>query len=413
MDFTFLIILIVSSGLQLLISFILLIKKDQKLATLEDKLSTLQLEILPRLENINSIEKQITTLQNSLFQQLQSYYLGEQKQLENLQKQLVQIAQLNENKIEHMRETLNSQLTKLQNENAAKLEQIRVTVEEKLQSTLEKRLGESFKIVSQRLEMVYKGLGEMQNIASGVGDLKKVLMNVKTKGIWGEVQLNSILSQILTAEQYSENVQIKRNSQERVEFAIKLPGKDEEDSVIWLPIDAKFPLEVYHQLIAAEESGSKDEIAKQYKLLEGAIKKEAKNIHDKYIQPPFTTDFAIMFLPIEGLYAEALKNPGLLEVLQQQYRVILTSPTTLSAILNSLRMGFKTLAIEKRSSEVWKLLDTVKTEFVFFADILSKTKLRLDQASKAIGDAERKSNIIKKRLQDAETIPKLDKLEDS
>ena len=372
---------------------------------LDDTLRQANLDIITKIENLSAIEKQLNIMQNTLFQQLQASYLSQQTQLENLHSQMMQMTTLNEAKIESFRKTLESQIQKLSSENAQKLEQMRSTVDEKLQATLEQRLGRSFKLVSDRLEMVHKGLGEMQNIASGVGDLKKTLTNVKTRGVWGEVQLSAILEQILTPDQYLENVEVKKGSQERVEFAVKLPGKDEQGSTIWLPIDAKFPLTQYQVLLDAEERGEKIEVDKQLKLLESNIKKEAKAINAKYIKPPSTTDFAIMFLPIEGLYATALKNSGLIESLQREYKVIITSPTTLSAILTSLKMGFKTLAIEKRSSQVWRLLDKVKSDFVAFGDILGKTKVKLDQASRAIGEAERKSGVITRRLENAEKLP--------
>ena len=322
-----------------------------------------------------------------------------------MQKQLVQIAELNESKIENMRRSMEEKVNQMQENSQKKLDEIRVTVEEKLQSTLEKRLGESFKLVSNQLEMVHKGLGEMQNLATGVGDLKKVLTNVKTKGIWGEVQLGSILKQILSEEQYTENAKIDPLSNQRVEYALKLPNKDDENTDTLLPIDAKLPMVEYHKLIAFYEEGNKLNIEKQIKILEITIKKEAKSINEKYIKPPHSTDFAVMFLPVEGLYAEVVRIPDLLEKLQREYRVIITSPTTLTALLNSIQMGFKTLAIEKRSSEVWKLLDTVKHEFSNFVGILSKTKVKLDQASKAIGEAEYKGNVIKNKLQNVEKLP--------
>lgn len=350
-------------------------------------------------------DKQVQFLHTSITTQISSNHLNQQKQLESMQKQLIQIAELNENKIENMRKTIEEKVNKMQDDSQKKLEQIRLTVEEKLQSTLEKRLGESFKMVSDQLEMVYKGLGEMQNLAIGVGDLKKVLSNVKTRGIWGEVQLGSILNQVLTSEQYVENAKMDPKSNDRVEYALKLPNRDDENSSTFLPIDAKFPITEYHKLIEFYEEGNKSEIEKQVKLLENIVRKEAKSISEKYIKPPYTTDFAVMFLPVEGLYAEVVRIPGLLERLQRDYRVIITSPTTLIALLSSIQMGFKTLAIEKRTSEVWKLLDTVRYEFSNFVAILGQTKVKLDQASKAIEDAEHKGNIIKNKLQNVEKLP--------
>jgi DNA recombination protein RmuC len=324
--------------------------------------------------------------------------------LEVFSNQLMQLTKLNEQKLEAIRNTLEDRIYKLQSDNNEKLEKMRSTVEEKLQDTLEKRLSDSFKIVSDRLEQVHKGLGEMQTLALGVGDLKKVLTNVKTRGTWGEVQLDILIEQILTVEQYEKNVAVQPNTQDRIEFAIKLPNKDDDKTHIWLPIDAKFPMEDYQRLVAAYEKGDLAEIEENSKLLDQTIKKAAKLISEKYIAPPFTTDFAIMFLPVEALYAEVLRRPGLIEFLQKEYRVIITSPTTILAIMNSLQMGFRTLAIQKRSSEVWKVLATVKSEFVKFAGILDKTKQKLDQASKVIGDAETRTRVIQRHLKNVESL---------
>lgn len=321
------------------------------------------------------------------------------------QNQLSVLTKSNEDKLEKLREALERSLKSIQEDNNTKLEQMRVTVDEKLHATLEQRLGESFKQVSDRLEMVYKGLGEMQTLASGVGDLKKILSNVKTRGIWGEVQLENILEQILTTDQYSKNVATKKNSSERVEFAIKLPGRDpKEDACIWLPIDAKFPQEDYQRLLEAQDNADVQAAESAAKSLEIRIKSFAKDIKDKYIDPPGTTDFAIMFLPTEGLYAEVLRRTGLCEILQRDYRIITAGPTTLTAILNSLHMGFRTLAIEKRSSEVWSLLGAVKTEFGRFGDILDKTQKKLQEASNTIEDAARKSRKIERKLKQVQVL---------
>ncbi len=338
---------------------------------------------------------------------------GMQKdQLDSFSKQLSELTKRNEEKIESMRKTLENQLRILQEDNSRKLEQMRATVDEKLQSTLEKRLGESFKQVSERLEQVYKGLGEMRNLATGVGDLKKVLTNVKTRGTWGEIQLGNILEQILTPEQYAINVQTKKNSNERVEFAIKLPGQGfDKNQVVWMPIDAKFPQEDYQRLLDAQDEADKDAADKSIRNLEMRIKAEAKAIKEKYIDPPNTTDFGIMFLPVEGLYAEVLRRPGLCDILQRDYRVVVTGPTTLAALLNSLQMGFRTLAIEKRSSEVWELLGVVKTEFGRFGDVLSKTKKKLQEASNTIGKAEVRTRAIERKLRKVEEIPQDDEME--
>ena len=345
-----------------------------------ENLKDIILEQKSSLNHLNNFfDKQVNFLHNSISKQIENNHLNQQKQLDSMQKQLVQIAELNESKIENMRRSMEEKVNLMQENSQKKLDEIRVTVEEKLQSTLEKRLGESFKLVSNQLEMVHKGLGEMQNLATGVGDLKKVLTNVKTKGIWGEVQLGSILKQVLSEEQYTENAKIDPLSNQRVEYALKLPNKDNENADTLLPIDAKLPMVEYHKLIEFYEEGDKLNIEKQIKILEITIKKEAKSINEKYIKPPHSTDFAVMFLPVEGLYAEIVRIPGLLEKLQREYRVIITSPTTLTALLNSIQMGFKTLAIEKRSSEVWKLLDSVKHEFSNFVGILSKTKINFDK----------------------------------
>lgn len=345
------------------------------------------------------VDKQVKLLHEGISKQISSNNYNRQQQLETIQKQLIQIAQLNENKIENMRQTLEDKVAEMQKYNESKLEEIRVTVQEKLQSTLETRLGESFKIVSNQLAMVYKGIGEMQTLATGVGDLKKVLLNVKTRGIWGEVQLENILQQILSESQYLKNAQTNELSKNRVEFVIKIPTKSVDNNVILMPIDAKFPLLEYHKLIDLYEKTDKKATDKQLKVLSNTIKKEAKNISEKYINPPVTTDFAIMFLPVEGLYAEVVRVPGLIDKIQRDNRVVIASPATLTAMLNSIQMGFKTFAIEERASEVWKLLDTVKFEFDNFISLLNKAKVKLDQASKTISDAEYKGNIINNKLQ--------------
>ena len=327
-------------------------------------------------------------------------------QLDSLAKQLVAMTRLNEEKLEAMRRDMDGQLQTLREENSRKLEQMRATVDEKLQSTLEKRLGESFRQVSDRLEQVYKGLGEMRSLATGVGDLKKVLTNVKTRGTWGEIRLSSILEQILTPDQYDVNVATKKGSRERVEFAVRLPGQGKDKTkVVWMPIDAKFPQEDYQRLLDAQEAADKDLAEKSIKNLEIRIKAEARDIREKYIDPPHTTDFGIMFLPVEGLYAEVLRQPGLCDFLQREHRIVVTGPTTLAALLNSLQMGFRTLAIEKRSSEVWELLGTVKTEFGRFGDVLAKTKKKLQEASTSIDKAEVRTRAIERKLRKVEEIP--------
>ncbi|HJO63254.1 MAG TPA: DNA recombination protein RmuC [Desulfobacterales bacterium] len=327
---------------------------------------------------------------DSLLMRLTEHFCMHKNQLDSFSKQLGEMTKLNQEK----------------------LEQMRSTVDEKLQTTLEKRLGESFKQVSERLEQVYKGLGEMRSLASGVGDLKKVLTNVKTRGTWGEIRLGNILEQILTPEQYEVNVAIKKNSSDRVEFAIKLPGQNvDKDTIVWMPIDSKFPQEDYQRLIDAQEAADKEQAEKSIKNLETRIKLEAKKIKEKYIDPPYTTDFGIMFLPVEGLYAEVLRRPGLCDTLQREYRVVVTGPTTLAALLNSLQMGFRTLAIAKRSSEVWELLGAVKTQFGQFGDALSKTKKKLQEASNSIDSAEIRTRAIERKLRDVQEIPEKDSVE--
>jgi DNA recombination protein RmuC len=285
-----------------------------------------------------------------------------------------------------------------------KLEEMRLTVDEKLQGTLEKRLGESFKLVSERLEQVHKGLGEMQVLASGVGDLKKVLSNVKVRGTWGEIQLGNLLEQMLTPEQFGHNVQIRKGSGEIVEFAIRLPG-DDVASVVWLPVDSKFPREDYERVQSAQDRGDAEGAEAASKQLEAQIRRCARDIRDKYIHPPDSTDFAILFLPVESLFAEALRRPGLIDGLQREFRVTVAGPTTLAALLNSLQMGFRTLAIQKRSSEVWKVLGAVKSEFGKFGEILDKVGKKLQEAQNTIGDAATKSRTIERKLRNIEELP--------
>ena len=328
--------------------------------------------------------------------------------LDSFSRQLAELTQMNERKLDKVRATVEEKLTHLQEDNSKKLEQMRMTVDEKLHATLEQRLGDSFKLVSEKLEQVHKGLGEMQTLASGVGDLKKVLTNVKTRGTLGEIQLENLLEQIFTVEQYEKNVATRKGSSERVEFAIKLPSREESRPFIWLPIDSKFPLEDYQRLLEAQETGNVQMIAEAGKSLEARIKLEAKQIRDKYIEPPYTTDFAVMFLPIEGLYAEALRRTGLWEALQREYRVVITGPTTLAAFLNSLQMGFRTLAIQQRSSEVWQLLGAVKTEFGKFGDVLEKTQKKLQEASNTIETASVRTRAIERKLRSVQELPAAD-----
>ena len=330
-------------------------------------------------------------------------------QLDSFSQQLMALSKLNEDKLETMRNTLETQLRVLQEDNTEKLEQMRNIVDEKLQSTLDKRLGESFRQVSERLEQVYRGLGEMRSLATGVGDLKKVLTNVKTRGTWGEFRLSHILEQILSPDQYAANVATKKNSNERVEFAVKLPGPSaDREKIVWMPIDAKFPQEDYQRLLDAREAADRDLAEKHLKNLENRIRAEGRTIREKYLDPPNTTDFGIMFLPVEGLYAEVLRRPGLCDTLQREYRIVVTGPTTLAALLNSLQMGFRTLAIEKRSSEVWQLLGTVKTEFGRFGDILARTKKKLQEAGNTLDKAEIRTRAITRQLRKVQEIPLTD-----
>jgi DNA recombination protein RmuC len=306
--------------------------------------------------------------------------------------------------LESVRGIVDLRLKQLHEENTGQLEKMRATVDEKLQGTLEKRLGESFKLVSERLEQVHQGLGAMRQLASDVGGLQKVLANVKTRGGWGEVQLGNLLEQLLTADQFSRNVQTRDETTERVDFAIKLPG-DENGAPVWLPIDSKFPTEDYQRLLAAQDNGDTQSIESAMKGLETQLRKSAKDICGKYINPPRTTDFAIMFLPTEGLYAEAIRRVGLVEQVQRDCRVIFAGPTTLAALLNSLQMGFRTLAIQKRSSEVWSLLAGVKTEFGKFGEALSNVKDKLDQAARKMEEVDVRSRAITRKLRDVEELP--------
>ncbi len=326
-------------------------------------------------------------------------------QLESIQRQMYTVSRNQEERLDKIRDTLSDSMGKLQKENNQKLEEMRKTVDEKLHETLDKRLGESFSQVSTRLEEVYKGLGEMQALASGVGDLKKVLTNVKSRGIWGEMQLGNLLSQVLSPNQYESNVAVKPGSQERVEFALKLPGRQEgAEKPVYLPIDSKFPQEAFVRLMDAQEQADTGRTNDARKELTQAMKAEARRIADKYVSPPDTTDFAIMFLPLEGLYAEAMRDMGLVEEIQRTQRVVIAGPSTLTALLNSLQMGFRTLAIEKRSAEVWKLLGAVKTDFGKFALVLENTQKRLNQASESVNSAFVRTRSIERHLRKVEAL---------
>jgi DNA recombination protein RmuC len=324
---------------------------------------------------------------------------------DTLNQTLATLTESNALRMGEIRTTLEQKIQQLQADNASKLEEMRKTVDEKLHATLEQRLGESFKQVSDRLEKVHQGLGEMQQLAIGVGDLKRVLTNVKTRGTWGEVQLEMILEQMLTPDQYAKNVETVPGTGERVEFAIKLPGKEDDRAPVWMPIDAKFPKEQYERLIDASERADADGVAQAGKELERAIRTEAKTIAEKYLSPPLTTDFAILFLPTEGLYAEVMRRPGLADDLQRTCRVSISGPSTLSALLNSLQMGFRTLVLEKRSSEVWQVLGAVKTEFGKFGDVLAATRNALVKAADNIDKAEVRTRQMTKKLKQVEALP--------
>ena len=350
---------------------------------------------------------ELATALSRFTQELQTQ-LGTIAQLQN--ERLATMTQSNEARLEAVRATVEQRLELLRSDNAQKLEHIRTTVDEKLHATLELRLGTSFKLVSDRLEQVHKGLGEMQSLAAGVGDLKKVLTNVKSRGGWGEVQLGALLEEMLSPAQFSRNVATRPGSQERVEYAIKFPGRGEDGVPCWLPIDAKFPLEDYQRLQDAIERADIGAVDVSRRALEDFFKTEAKKIRDKYIEPPHTTDFAILFVPTEGLYAEAVARPGLADAIQRDYRVMLAGPMNLGAFLNSLQLGFRTLAIEKRSTEVWRVLGAVMTEFGKFAEILAKTKDKLDAVGKTLDEAGKKSGTIARKLRDVEALPDTDEL---
>ncbi|MDD3303557.1 MAG: DNA recombination protein RmuC [Clostridia bacterium] len=402
MNLTILLLILTITLLVILIILTLLAKNKNnskefihEFNQVRQELSTMFMQT--REEISKNMANQIT--ESSKIQQLQLSNITNinETKLENTRKNM-------EEKLDAMRKTVEDKLVTLQKDNSEKLEQMRVTVDEKLHNTLEKRLGESFKLVNDRLESVYKGLGEMQTLAQGVGDLKKVFTNVKSRGFWGEIQLSNILDQFLTNEQYETNVKTRKNSNDLVEFAIKLPGRNDNETV-WLPVDSKFPIEDYSRLVDAEEVADAALVIEYKKKLENSVKSFAKDIHDKYIEPPYTTDFAIMFLPTESLYCEVLKNTGLCETISQKYRIVVSGPTTFVALLNSLQMGFKTLAIEKRTSEVWQLLGMVKSEFSKFGDLLDKTNKKLLEISSTMEQASRKTRTIERKLKKVEALP--------
>ncbi len=364
----------------------------QNLATFQQSLVQQGAEAT-RTQNtqIDAFGQQLTLLQKTL--------------ADTLTQQLQSVSESNARRMAEIRQTLEAQLAQLQTSNAAKLDEMRATVDEKLQTTLQARLGESFKQVADRLEQVHKGLGEMQTLAAGVGDLKHLLTNVKSRGIFGEAQLASLLEQVLVADQYAAQVATRPGSKNVVDFAIKLPGKSEHGEPLWLPIDAKFPNEDYERLLDAQGRADAPAAEAAGKALELRIRLEAKSIVEKYVEPPYTTDFAILFLPTEGLYAEVLRRPGLMQALQREHRITLAGPTTLLAMLSSLQMGFRTLALEKRSSEVWQVLGAVKTEFGKFGDVLAKVKAQTETVLKTIDNAETRSRAMGRALKKVEALP--------
>lgn len=385
--------------------------------TVEMRLTAIQSDSGLRLDQIRQeseagvkgtrqeVEAALKRFEESLARSIQQLVDSQRQQLGQVAAQLKELQESNDKRLGEVRQTVEQKLTQLQEDNQRNLEQMRLTVDEKLQGTLEKRLGESFKLVSERLEQVHKGLGEMQSLASGVGDLKRVLTNVRVRGTWGEVQLERMLEQIFAPTEYDKNVATK-SATERVEFALRLPGRgDDGQEYVWLPIDAKFPLEAYQRLQEAQEQADAEAVEAAVRALEQRLLSCAGDIREKYIHPPRTTDFAILFLPTEGLYAEALRRPGLQERLQREYGVVIAGPTTLYAILVSFQVGFRTLAIQKRSSEVWKLLGAIKTEFGKYGDLLDKVRKKLQEASNTIDDAGRRTRAIERTLRQVEQLP--------
>jgi len=349
-------------------------------------------------EQIDSFRSQLAVTQQQMEAALRrlSDVLAEQLRL---------LSETNERRQAEMRQAVETRLQSLQDGNEKKLEQMRATVDEKLQSTLEQRLGESFKLVADRLEQVHKGLGEMQGLARDVGSLNRVLINVKTRGMFGEVQLAALLEQVFTPEQYARHVETVPGSGERVDFAIRFPGRREDGAPLWLPVDAKFPREDYERLLDAQERADPAAAESAAAAIEARLRNEAKSIRNKYVAAPHTTDFAILFVPTEGLYAEALRRPGLVQRLQDEHRIMLAGPTTLLATLNSLQMGFRTLALERRSAEVWQVLGAVKTEFQKFGEMLAKTKKKLQEAQNTIGQTEQRTRVMATKLQGVEALP--------
>lgn len=412
------ILILVLSILNILILLILLFKRNDGVKKNVTDLfykfeGSIKDEFLRNRQEQNSNSTQGRTEVLNLFRnitdniqsQMKNSAYMQKNQLDTFSNQLLNLTKTNEERLNKMRDTIEIKLETIQNDNNKKLDEMRKTVDEKLHESLEKRLGESFAAITERLEKLYKEMGEIGSLASGVNELKRTLANVKVRGTYGEVQLQAILDDILTVEQYETNAVTKRGSKDRVEFAIKIPSKNDLTNFIYLPIDSKFPQEDYQRLLDADEKGDKIGIEEARKALINRIKSEAQDIKSKYLDPPQTTDFGILFLPTESLYAETVKEPGLMECLQRDFKVVITGPSTVSAFLNSLQMGFRTLAIEKRSSEVWELLGVVKTEFGKFGDILDKTQKKLQEASNTIESASKKSRTIERKLKSVGELP--------
>jgi len=378
------------------------------LVQLEEKMDRLGKELRYDIMEASRNDRQELSQSLTQFQQTLTEQLALMQA--NMNSQLMALGEGNTRRMAEVRETLDQQLQLMQQTNVAKLEEMRQTVDEKLQSTLEARLSESFKQVAERLEQVHNGLGEMKNLAQGVGDLQRVLNNVKTRGIFGEVQLEALLEQVLTIEQYSKQVETKPRSNQRVDFAIKLPGRSDDGASVWLPIDAKFPREDYERLLDAQDRADVAGAEAAAKAMENRIRQEAKSIAESYLAPPHTTDFAILFLPVEGLYAEVLRRPGLMDSLQRDHRVTLAGPTTLLAILNSLHMGFRTLALEKQASEVWKVLGAVKTEFDRYGEWVAKVREQVQKAADTLDRADTRSKQMRRVLKGVEALPEAEAL---
>jgi DNA recombination protein RmuC len=383
-------------------------EQPNELVQLEEKMDRLGKELRYDIMEASRNDRQELSHSLTQFQQTLTEQLALMQA--NMNSQLLALGEGNTRRMAEVRETLDQQLQHMQQTNVAKLDEMRQTVDEKLQSTLEARLSESFKQVAERLEQVHNGLGEMKNLAQGVGDLQRVLNNVKTRGIFGEVQLEALLEQVLTIEQYSKQVETKPRSNQRVDFAIKLPGRSDDGVSVWLPIDAKFPREDYERLLDAQDRADVVGAEAAAKAMEVRIRQEAKSIAESYLAPPHTTDFAILFLPVEGLYAEVLRRPGLMDLLQRDYRVTLAGPTTLLAILNSLHMGFRTLALEKQASEVWKVLGAVKTEFDRYGEWVAKVREQVQKAADTLDRADTRSKQMRRVLKGVEALPEAEAL---